>query len=741
MGKWYAVIEGALYINEEAPKLAVRGQDGSFTFVDYTNSKGLQGGDAKGRWRMLLEMAQHPGNSYDYEKWHETVTGSKYAGVGSNAVQRSKGEMLSDLGYALGRVDSNVEIDAKFPILCSDGAYKLVGVEGTCAVEFEFDETGKCVDAAGSGHAADANAECVEKYLEGLSRLEIFTKIRTRSNALAQHAVTMSIDSYQHRRLFNQSGSPVKEASLLEFVGGVRVHYVVAEAGCGKTVLSQLLVQVALSQHFLSALSADTLEKVGATDARNGRAGMIPFYFSFNPPYGSPGVKLANAQEPLLRSFLEGLVYSYEAPLPYDIEDREGLIASLGDRAVFIVDALDEADDYGKAQNVLLQAMRAFPEAGLIVTSRRLASRPAFVLYNGQVRGDCDAVELLPLEAGDEQAEMLKGHLAAWLAREEVMDTDCVKSVLSNHYVSALLANPLFAAYVAQECTISDHAMTVDVHAACEEAVSSLLDKAASALNNSMRDSAVLLEATVLKRTLARISLALELDAAGAFETVQDGLFPVSIEGELAFLRDVANIAARGDGVPANDFCSAMVKVSKHDGIQRGFLSHSDTCRLAVVASGVVSYDPSCSACSFVNPVIRRYLAAWALVELLAHFPEDGHEALRRLLHHLSYDGARDVVVMCVSIAHNELSETGVGHRSQAVQLVAVNEMLKLECLLPQESKALSTLLDEIAERTFGNSHLAGYEIRAQVHPYRDMLRVVVSLLREEGSDAPARNR
>lgn len=750
---WLAVITDELYVSETSNFLAVNRGDGTFAFVPYTTEGDTQKGHLTGRLKMLRALAANPGKVFPCEKWYQIVAGVRHPEIDLyGATSASKCTLLNELRHAISKALPNNEnaqaaqmrITEVFPIEFADEGYALTGVNGEIAVRCEFDQDGNRIDAADIGAASpgatDANKEDVRQYLKGLSRMEIFTKIRTRSTVPGQRAVEMPIERYQHRRLCDKAGNLVTEASLLRFDGNVRVRYVVAEAGCGKTVLSQVLVQAALSQHALSTLSAKLLEAINALDGEVDNAGLVPFYFSFNPPYGAPGAPLDSSTESLLPSFLGGLVDSYQAPLPHEVEARTSLIASLGNRAVFIVDALDEATDYEKAQIVLLQVMGTFPEAGLVVTSRRLSSWPAFALYNGQAREDCDVVELLPLEAGEEQMEMLQRHLTAWLTPEEAVDADQVSNVLSNHHASALLANPLFATYVAQKCSIDSGSLTVDVHAACMEAVGTLLGKAADVLNRSVRDGARHLEGTELKRTLARVSLALQLDAAGAFDSERDGLFAIPLEGELAFLRKVADLATSREDDAADGFCSAMVIASSNDGAREGFLSHVEACRSAVVASGVVSYDPSCSACSFVNPVIKRYLAAWALVELLARAPKEGRVVLSKLLRRPSCDGAGDVVVMCVSIAHKEREETGASYWSEVIQLAIVNEVLKLELHIPQEPEFPSVLLEEVAERTFGDSHLEGYQTRACLRPYRDMLRAVVGSLRREASDEPARN-
>ena len=563
-------------------------------------------------------------------------------------------------------------------------------------------------------------------YVERLASDTYFDKLVDRAGF-----GRITIDNFIVRKLRREKQRQnCKLANLLD--QEPRIKLFTARGGYGKTSSVIALVRA------FSDSGSVLRRRLGFSNENDERLQNIPFFFSFNPGGGHTRPQLTepinpdNSTGPAISRYdiLENLFYHSSLPSGDELKKA---INGLDNKAVFIIDALDEADNYSCAVNSISQLVKDFKSARFIVASRSLSEKPGFL--------DSFDDEFCFAEfTEDEKKVFVKNYLSlrnqGKTIPEEELNTYALKLV-TGAYTSEIFDVPLFISAATSKATYDEGSNEFseifpgDIY---KNTITALIDKMSSVIDSRVRS----LSST--NRSLDKKIRARKLLNRLALVTFFKIKTKSSIDGLLGTICDtdvIIDKTTRGlewdcirELMPklAEDFnfsdrnCSdPNVDLSFPEKEWCG--EEANPWREYLISSGVVPCMPSDNGglFTFENDAIHTYLAASGLADLFyENRQSEALKLLSKLLFSLTNDNAKDIARFIVMLLYcfnpnnppnKEKDETiSIGNSLQAMHYVSNGLKLKRgEQTIITEFK---NAFEDILEEKFCESNLVEYEFK-----------------------------
>lgn len=546
------------------------------------------------------------------------------------------------------------------------------------------------------------------KYVTDLASLSYFSNLIYRSDVEVGH---LEIEAFVPREVLI-AGERRSLADLVDF-GDTKIKILTSKAGEGKTSCLIALIRSFGSENGELSL----LLGFGEDDRRKRQ---IPFFYSFNP---GRGLSRSILDEGSYSEILENLMCG-RTMLP-ELGDLEKLIETLGDKAFFVLDALDEAAELSLAIKAINGLARRFPQAGIIVASRPLSQRPQFASEDDSF---CRLMELPRAY----KIELIKRHLAD--SNKDVQLTEeamisCAEELVDGKYTSKIISTPIFAC-------VASRGMVYDKNKGGFKAASPgsayrtvsnvLLEKSAGVLEKWL-DSLVSAEEA---ESDASSTLELHQRAKKLFRRLALVTFLRSkLSGKLkSSFNDIAtevNMATK-DGLKW-DLVKRLMRQIAQDLSFPEKSCEPNAWKQYLIASGIVSCSPDERGGVFLfdNREMQIYLAACGLSDLLeSNRQTDCFGLLRDLLNASPDEELAKLVVMllfCVDPGNEGSMQSGPGY----VECEVIGSSLEIvncvicELAIPDEDtagysglkhRALLQALEDVRYREFGDSVLVRFQ-------------------------------
>jgi len=459
------------------------------------------------------------------------------------------------------------------------------------------------------------------------------------------------------------------------------------------------------------------------------RLAYIPFSMSFNPypyEYGKPVIHDGNYLE-LIESLIMGSGSpAFDVPETKDLDEiLDKLCASR--KVLFIIDAFDEADDWGKATRAIADLKSRYQDAKILVTSRILSEMPNFT------RSRSCIWSLEPMD------ETQKNHLITSYLDEYHHDVErdardaFARNLIDDRFCSDLIEVPVFAsmAVIGWRGNAGD-SRTIVPYDVCDGTVRRLLEKARDVVSKHFYGQGYRLTDVDSMRLVSRLALITFLIQEGLIEDLRSlGLF----EGHVRY----AGIVPVGK----EDFSCLMDLLCREIGLDSAIPATSDFWRRYAIATGVLAFTPDSrgGAFGFEAKDYQIFLAAVGFAELLDHSRDDALSIFDLVINKRMRNNS-DIckfITMCFTTTLKQFQSFGL-EASMTLLNRLVARIRLTEDGEPGTSDEYDSLvfgnileiLGDISMQRFGPTSIARFDLlEGTCHPYSSFVDCVASALRD----------
>lgn len=559
----------------------------------------------------------------------------------------------------------------------------------------------------------------IETYIAELSSSCVFSDLTSRSDA----GPALRTEQYVKRSLLNSQGEPLAECSLLDFSNGKRIKFLVARAGRGKTsVLRALLRSFDKEQNELSL-------RLGFAE-NDARKNIVPFYFAFSPHIEKSSARLRTGD---YRAILEKIVLNGTVTLP-DVATLEKDIDVLKERALFVFDSLDEADDWNMAIASIRDLAGRFPNARMIVSSRELAETPAFAY-------SADFISIGPMSL-DEKLELTKTYLAHTHPECSLSDETlsvAAEALATNPYTAKASDVPLFASIAARDWDLlGDAFCPLCASKAFDDVLRSLRKKAINVLEAQYSNSKMPLKAHDLSRILGRIALVMFLEEHLENELPECSILTCEDDAST----DVGCISRRRLGHLMEKAISNLDLPCETNGLE-------DFWRHFTIASGLMAFQPETESYCFDSREVELYLASRGLADILYSSQADCFDILADLMDSIEEPDVKMFVAMFMgsletwgkdNAGKGGTANVHAGAKARGYSLMVLNLLLdklkvktrRAELVKYDQGKVNSVLmlLKDIESGRYHRSAILSYKLFGGIKmPYKEMLSSTIAAI------------
>ncbi|MDJ1650247.1 MULTISPECIES: hypothetical protein [Gordonibacter] len=576
----------------------------------------------------------------------------------------------------------------------------------------------------------------LDSYIEDLASLSYFADLGYRSDVEGGH---LNVKDFIERQIISK-GTTMPLAELVNFKD-IRVKILSSRAGEGKT--SSLIALIRSFSSKETALSS----RLGFEES-DPRRNQVPFFFSFNPGRGlSRAVLKKGSYSEILKKLMCGKT---RLPRPKELEQH---IISLGEKAFFIIDALDEANDLSTAIEAIEDLTGKFPLAGFVISTRPLTERFSFA-------PESENEYCLKELTRTQRIEFVKKYLIDGhndLALNDDVLNRYAKILVDAKYTSRMISIPIFASVAARGwCYDKDNQCFKDIAPGLTfQTVSNvLLEKSTRVLEpllNSVFTKEVCDEQASKSAvsTLGPLPRAKKMMRRLALATFLRSKFAEEVKSSFGDIADEANMVSNG-GMKW-DLVKQVMKTIAHNLSFPEANCDPNAWRHYLIASGCVSCSPDTNGgvFSFDSRDMQIYLAACGLSDLVASGRQsDCFGILRDLLNSSPDEDTASLIVMllfCIDPGNDGSQKAGPGYADCEVVGSSLEIINCVICELTKvdedtggydgpKHQALLQAIQDIRNREFCDSQLVRFQSGngEGAFLYRDVLDAEIAWLEKE---------
>lgn len=581
-------------------------------------------------------------------------------------------------------------------------------------------------DSGGGQPSETEHSFDFEKYRLALAKSDCFSTLSYRSLGGGPSLDTRHYVVPQVKRCGSAVSTTQKPTCLLDFDEEGGINLLIAPAGCGKTSLLRALVRSFDSESKLSGA-------LGFPD--DWSRDMVPFFLSFSPAAGGSRCTL---EEGTLKELIMHLYEGGGCGFP-DLEATVRLIKSLGGRALFMIDSLDEASDWGKAKRAICDLRRGCPNAKVIVSCRSMPGRDEF-------GSSCSSFFLVDLNE-KLQKELFKRYIiASHNGLEKRRADEAVSSFFDNPYTKRLARTPLFASIAAKEWTSRGGNLTrLDAGKSFSLLVESLLGKAIDVLREYLHPEIFSLGKEDLESVMGRLAVLFFLAKLRS----RDGTPAKTVGAPTASLPEVGEEVSIVNVPPLDEdsFVRLVSTIIADLGLPSQYSNNGSFCRVLAVASGVIGFDPGDKGGTFgfESEDLELFLASRGIADLLMTNQRGCLDLIDWLLDFVREKDVRRLITMsfysitetgrrktsigtCSSPAASIAPDTRVDNRMAAQFLMIIGLAL---CRIPADGRpadsaaleCIKELLKEVRDGVFSASPIISRQfLNSERRLYEDLI-------------------